>query len=72
MEVAGTGSYPLRDPRVERFVRVGYPSIEVTINVDAGATPGPLEKPRGEVESRCPVGDNIAGATPISIVFSKV
>jgi hypothetical protein len=72
MEVAGTGSYPLGGAAGEGFVRAGYPSARVTINVGTGATPGPLKKPRGEVESRCPLGDDIANATSVSIVLSKI
>jgi uncharacterized OsmC-like protein len=44
----------------------------VTINVDSDATPERLETPRAEVEARCPVSDNIANATPVNIVLSKV
>jgi hypothetical protein len=46
--------------------------VRVTINVDADATPDSLGKLRNEVESRCPVSDDVAGATPISVVPPKV
>jgi uncharacterized OsmC-like protein len=56
----------------DRGVRAGYQEIRVTINVDSDATPDQLAKLRDEVEARCPVSDNIANATPVSIVFSKI
>jgi uncharacterized OsmC-like protein len=56
----------------DRSVRAGYQEIKVTINVDSDATPDQLAKLRDEVEARCPVSDNIANATPVSIVFSTI
>jgi uncharacterized OsmC-like protein len=63
---------PAKFAGTDRSVRAGYQSIEVTINVDADATPDQLTKLREEVEARCPVSDNIANATPVNIVLSKV
>ena len=39
----------------------------MTIKVHADATPEQLETLRSEVETRCPVSDNIGSATPIHI-----
>ncbi len=47
-------------------------SDKVTINVVSEASPDPLEVLRAEVEARCPVRDNIASATPVNIVLSKI
>ena len=54
----------------DRDVRAGYQAINVTIKVDADATPEELEKLRSEVEARCPVSDNIACPTPVSVAFA--
>jgi hypothetical protein len=48
------------------------PALKVTINVDPDATPVPLETPRAEVEARCPVSGNVANATPVNIVLSRI
>jgi uncharacterized OsmC-like protein len=53
-----------------REVRAGYQAVNVTIKVDADATPEELEKLRSEVESRCPVSDNIGGATPVNVAIA--
>lgn len=50
-----------------REVRAGYQAVNVNIKVHADATPEQLEKLRSEVEARCPVSDNIGGATPVNI-----
>jgi uncharacterized OsmC-like protein len=56
----------------DRSVRAGYQAIDVTIRVDADATPEQLAKLKEEVEARCPVSDNIANATPVNIALSAV
>jgi uncharacterized OsmC-like protein len=63
---------PARFAGTDRSVRAGYQELRVTINVDSDATPEQLEALRAEVEARCPVSDNIANATPVSIVLSKI
>lgn len=63
---------PAKFAGTDRSVRAGYQAIKVTINVDSDATPDQLEALRAEVEARCPISDNIAQATPVNIVLSKV
>lgn len=55
-----------------RQVRAGYQAVQVTIKVDADATPEQLETLRSEVETRCPVSDNIGSATPVHISIASV
>ncbi|HKI05699.1 MAG TPA: OsmC family protein [Thermoanaerobaculia bacterium] len=50
-----------------RNVRAGYQAVNVTIKVHADASPEDLEKLKQEVETRCPVSDNIANSTPVNI-----
>jgi uncharacterized OsmC-like protein len=54
-----------------RSIRAGYQAVEVAIKVQADAPPEQLQKLQEEVEARCPVSDNIAGATPVKIALSK-
>ncbi len=56
----------------DRSVRAGYQAIDVTIKVDADATPEQLAKLKEEVGARCPVSDNIANATPVNIALSAI
>jgi uncharacterized OsmC-like protein len=63
---------PAKFAGTDRSVRAGYQAFKVTINVDADATPDQLETLQAEIEARCPVSDNIANATPVNIVLSKV
>lgn len=58
---------PAKFAGTDRSVRAGYQGIHVTIKVDADATPEQLEKLRSEVESRCPVSDNITHPTPVHV-----
>lgn len=62
------------DPRkfagTSREIRAGYQGVQVTIKVDADATPEQLEKLRSEVEARCPVSDNIANPTAVEIAIA--
>lgn len=50
--------------------RAGFKAIDVQLIVDADADPETLERWRSTVESRCPVGDNLASATPIALSVS--
>lgn len=63
---------PAKFAGTDRSVRAGYQAIHVTLKVDADATPDQLAKLREEVEARCPVSDNIANATPVSIAVSAI
>lgn len=50
--------------------RTGYHIIRVSVKPDADADPETLEKWLQAVESRCPVSDNLANATPLQVVLS--
>jgi uncharacterized OsmC-like protein len=54
-----------------RAVRAGYQAFEVSIQIQADATPEQLRKLQEEVEARCPVSDNIAHGTPVQIAITK-
>ena len=60
---------PAKFAGTNRSVRAGYQGIQVTIKVDADATPEQLERLRSEVEARCPVSDNITHPTPVRIAL---
>jgi uncharacterized OsmC-like protein len=61
---------PAKFAGTDRSVRAGYQAFNVTIKVDADASPEQLAKLRDEVEARCPVSDNIANATPVNIAMN--
>jgi uncharacterized OsmC-like protein len=61
---------PAKFAGTNREVRAGYQGVDVTIKVDADATPEQLEKLRSEVEARCPVSDNIANPTAVNIALT--
>jgi len=48
-------------------VRAGYQEINVEIEADCDADEDVLEEWLETVESRCPVSDNLANATPVNI-----
>lgn len=47
--------------------RAGYKTIEAVVKPDCDADKATLEKWLEAVESRCPVSDNLANTTPVSI-----
>jgi uncharacterized OsmC-like protein len=47
--------------------RAGFTGIKVTLNIDSDMSKEEKEAFIHEVESRCPVSDNIANTTPIVI-----
>ena len=53
-------------------VRAGYQSLEATINVKSSASEDEIDKLRAAVEARCPVSDNIANATPVTISMKSI
>jgi uncharacterized OsmC-like protein len=61
---------PAKFAGTDREIRAGYQAFNVTIKVHADATPEQLRKLQEEVETRCPVSDNIANATPVNIALS--
>lgn len=60
---------PAKFAGTDRQVRAGYQAFNVKIKVHADATPEQLQKLQEEVETRCPVSDNIANATPVNIAL---
>lgn len=48
-------------------VRAGYQRIDVTVAVEADADEAVLREWLSEVESRCPVGDNVQHSTPATL-----
>ena len=53
-------------------VRAGYEAIEVMIEVEGDAEPDKLDEIARISESRCPVSDNLAFATPVAIKIVKI
>ncbi|WP_010664362.1 OsmC family protein [Marinilabilia salmonicolor] len=47
--------------------RAGYQEIRLRVKPDSSATPEQLKKWIDEVESRCPVNDNLANTTPVKV-----
>ena len=52
--------------------RAGYTGIEVDIEVEGDADVAKLEEIVRISETRCPVSDNIANVTPVSIKIAKL
>lgn len=52
-------------------VRAGYSVIDVTIDVESEADQATLDEIVAIAETRCPVSDNLANATPINIKMIK-
>lgn len=52
--------------------RAGYKSVSVRLDVDTDAEPELLDKWRAIVESRCPVSDNLSGATPVHLSVNRI
>lgn len=50
--------------------RTGFKEVRVRIKPEADADAATLENWMKTVESRCPVDDNIANATPVKITFA--
>ncbi|MBE4748121.1 OsmC family protein [Corallococcus sp. ZKHCc1 1396] len=48
-------------------VRAGYQSLTATIHVQGSATPEQLLHLQREIETRCPVSDNLAHPTPVHL-----
>ena len=53
-------------------VLAGYQSLEAIIKVKSSASEKEIEKLRTAVEVRCPVSDNIANATAVTISMKSV
>lgn len=47
--------------------RAGFKAIDIQLIVDADADAETLERWRTTVKSRCPVGDNLTRATPVTL-----
>lgn len=52
-------------------VRAGYSVIEIKIEVESEADQATLDEIIAIAETRCPVSDNLANATPLSITLLK-
>lgn len=52
-------------------VRAGYDAIRVAIEVEGDADTATLERIAHIAELRCPVSDNLANTTPVSITIAK-
>jgi len=63
---------PLRFLGKSSAQRAGFQSIKVKLQVDSDATQEKLSQWLVAVENRCPVNDNLANPTPISISMNKV
>lgn len=50
--------------------RVGFSSIAARVKIDADLSPAEKETFLHEVDERCPISDNLANATPISITLA--
>jgi len=52
---------------VETDERAGFEGVEVDVTVEADADEATLDEWRRRVEERCPVTDNVANETPVSL-----
>jgi uncharacterized OsmC-like protein len=67
-EITITGKLdPAKFSGKDMNVRAGYQEIDVQICVTSTASDEEIENLKDAVEQRCPVGDNITNATPVSI-----
>lgn len=51
--------------------RAGFQSIRLITNIDANMTLEEKEDFLRTVEARCPVSDNLAGATPVDVILEE-
>ena len=69
-EITVKGSLdPSKFAGTDRAVRAGYQSLEVNIHIKSPATSEQIARLQSEVEARCPVSDNLAVATPVTITM---
>lgn len=67
-EITVKGSLdPAKFAGTNREVRAGYQSLTATIHVKGDVTQEQLARLLREVETRCPVSDNLAHATPVHL-----
>jgi uncharacterized OsmC-like protein len=67
-EITVKGSLdPAKFAGTHREVRAGYQSLTATIHVKGDVTQEQLAHLLREVETRCPVSDNLAHATPVHL-----
>lgn len=62
---------PARFAGTSMDARAGYQSIEVSIEVEGDADAASLDEIARIAEERCPVSDNLANETPVSIKISN-
>ena len=53
-------------------VRAGYQALEVEIKIKSSAGPESIARLKEAVEARCPVSDNLAAGTPVSISMAAM
>lgn len=51
--------------------RAGFYKIKVKVNIDADMSKEEKEAYLREIESRCPIGDNLANTTPVEVVLEE-
>lgn len=56
----------------DRSVRAGYQSLDVTIHIKSPASPEQIARLKSEIETRCPVSDNLANPTPVNITMKAL
>ena len=61
---------PAKFTGTNREVRAGFQTIEVEIIIESNASADQIARLRNEVKARCPVSDNLANPTPVSITMS--
>jgi uncharacterized OsmC-like protein len=72
-EITVKGSLdPAKFAGTDRGVRAGYQSLEAVIHIKSTANADQIAKLRSEVEARCPVSDNLAQPTPVTVTMKVV
>lgn len=69
--ITGNDLDPAKFQGQETSSRTGFQSIDVQFNVDTNLDQEALDKWIAAVKERCPAGDNLANATPISLSVNQ-
>lgn len=69
--ITGNDLDPAKFQGQETSSRTGFQSIDVQFNVDTNLEQEALDKWIAAVKERCPAGDNLANATPISLSINQ-
>ncbi len=70
IEISGTLSLDKYQGKIS-YERAGFKSVEVVVKPTSDATLEQLKDWLIAVENRCPVQDNLANPTPVSVVLFK-